>query len=562
MSKLFPCLTFIASVLLFHITPDAQAQLPSFRERPDQQELLQPLKPKQNPLQLEPSNPDTTPQERFPTLKAKEFIFIGNTAISTATLTKIVEPFIEKDINFSDLINIRNQISKFYIDQGYINSGAQILTADNQKLNLKAATITIRIIEGGIEKVTINGSRRLKSYVLSQINPRKNIFNVNTLIDRLRILDDNPLLNKINATLEKTDNINTSNLIINVKPSNPYNIEIFTNNYRNSSVGTFERGIDFTALNPLGRGDRVDVTYSNTNGSNSLQTTYRIPINSQNTTLNFDYSFGQNSTIAFPFDSLDIKGSSQSYHLGVRHPIFRSASESSRSELNLGFEVTHREIQDSILGFNFPISRGADENGRTRTTILSLVKDWQYQDSVQAATLKSNLGLGINIASVTDPLFDKGQFVAWQIDASWTRKLPWNLLLTSRLRFQLVDRPVVAAEQFSLGGYGSIMGYRQDALLGDNGILGSLEIKIPLYQGNLGTLSLSPFIGSGHIWNDPRLSTPTQTIASLGLGFQYDFSDTLSANLAWGFPLLDISSGANKSLQDNGFLLGVRWRLF
>ncbi|MGB8698875.1 MAG: ShlB/FhaC/HecB family hemolysin secretion/activation protein [Thermosynechococcaceae cyanobacterium] len=552
---------FLASLISTTICiAEVQAQIPPFREL-HPLEIPEPLKPQVSPIIVKPRTQQSSPQDQFPTLQAIQFVFIGNNTIPSNILSKVTLPYLYKKLSFSDLIDIRNSITQFYVDRGYINSGALILSDDNQKLNLNAATLTIRIVEGGIDKITIDGTTRLKSYILKHLDIQRKIFNINKFKESLKLLEDDPLIKKISATLEPGNDINTSNLTINVKPRNPYKIEFFADNYRNSGVGTFERGVDFSALNPLKIGDRIDLTYSNSNGSNALQASYAIPLNRHNTTLKFVYSFGQNTTIQAPFQTLDIQGSSQSYNLELRHPVFRHASEESKSELGITLGIKHQQVQDSILGFPFPISRGANSSGQTRTSILSLQQDWRYQDSIQAANIQSRFNFGIDLGSATDPLFNHGHFFSWQGAAVWSHRLPWNLLMTTKLRLQFSDRPVVASEQFSLGGFGSVVGYSQDAVLGDNGIFGSIEIRIPVYEGKAGTLSLSPIFSAGHAWNNPKIDNTAQSLASVGLGLKYDFSENLSANLSWGFPLIDLAKHNNQSLQDAGILLGLQWRL-
>jgi hemolysin activation/secretion protein len=523
-----------------------------------------------NPLEINKSVLDLKAKEKSPsidfstdsTLRVIKFQFIGNTVVPTIKLIKLVEPYLGKILTFKDLTNIRDVVSQYYVEQGYYNSGAVLLDTDNKNINESAAIVTIRIIEGGIDTIQINGSKRLKPFIVNRLNIEDSIFNIKDFEERLRILQKNENIDSLSAILKPGSNINTTNLDLEVKLKSPYKVEVFLDNYGNSGVENFQRGINFTALNPFRIGDRVDLNYNNTNGSNALDVSYEAPVNNDNTTIKFQYFYGQNVTIQDIFSSLNIRGTTQSYELSVRHPLLQKATERYQSEFAIGLAAQHQELQDSILDNPFPISRGADSEGRTRTTILKISQDWNMEDVLQAVSLNSTFKLGLDIESATDPSFNNGQFFAWSGEAVWTRKLPWDLLLISKLNLQFTDTPLVASEQFSLGGFNSLLGYSQNDALGDNGIFTSIGVQIPIYRGKAGLFTLTPTFGAGHVWNHPKLNDDAaQVLASVGVGLNYNYSDQLSVNLSWGLPLVNLSN-KDRSLQDNGVLLGITWRIY
>ncbi len=84
---------------------------------------------------------------------------------------------------------------------------------------------------------------------------------------------------------------------------------------------------------------------------------------------------------------------------------------------------------------------------------------------------------------------------AWRGQGQWVRLLAPDTLLLLRADAQLADRALLPFEQFSLGGIDSVRGYRQDALLTDNGIFASAEVRIPILRlpGINGLCRLHPF---------------------------------------------------------------------
>jgi hemolysin activation/secretion protein len=521
----------------------------------------QPLEPKQNPLEVPPT-PPTPGEVEVPPLTLKSLSFIGNTVFSRQELAVLTNQFLNKRLTVADLNQLRNLIADHYAKDGYINSGAVILTTDNPNLNLEAANLNVRVIEGKLSDITINGSERLSRYVRDRLK-QPGVFNVNRLNRDLLLLQDDELISQIKGNLEPADPqlINLAKLTVDVEPTKPYRVSFVVDNYRNPGVGTFERGVDFIALNPLALGDKLNFGYRNTNGSDFINAIYQVPITRVGTTLRFSYLNGGSATIESPFETFGLQNTAQVYSLSIRHPIFRMATERHRSEIGLSLSLDHLETQDRLLGFDFPVSRGADDFGQTKITSLRFAQDWQFQDSNQAAYLRSQVSLGIDIASSTAPDFDNGQFLAWRGDAYWARKLPGRLNLITRASLQISDRPLVSSEQINLGGFDTIRGYRQDGILGDNGFFGSIELKIPIYEGKAGKVSLSPFFDIGVPWDNTALNAESQLLASTGLSLQYNISDRLSASFVWGIPLFDVA-GERKSLQEQGLLFSLKWSVF
>lgn len=548
--------------LLLFPTPAISQILPPFQANPKPVNPL-PLEPDatDKSIEIDPFDTQQPIQNEFPTLTIKSFNFVGNT-ISDKDLTNLLLPYIGKKIGIEDLINIRNTINKFYVDKGYTNSGSLITVQDNQNVQRDNAILTIRIIEGTIETIQVEGSKRLEGYIKKRLGVDSyRVFNSLELEKSLSRLSNDTLIKKISGTIEAGSYANTSILKVNVEPENPYDLRIFLDNHRSPSVGTFQRGVDFTALNPFQIGDSIRASYSNTQGSDLVQFNYSVPINSSNTELGFTYSYGKNTTIEKPFNTLDILGNSHTFQLDLRQPIVQHFRQNQHTEFLLGLSVKHQRIQDSIAGFSYPVSRGSDAKGRTRTTVLSFNQELVFQDIVQAAQISSQFNVGIPLGSTTDPLFKDGQFFSWQGSATWVHKLPWDLHFTARLKTQIANKPLVAAEEFAIGGVDSLLGYRNAAVLGDNGIFGNVSVTIPVYEGKAGKFTVSPILGLGCVWENFKTKN-FQTLASAGLALDYAFNERLSANLSWGFPLIDINQGTKKSLQDNGILLSIIWRIF
>jgi hemolysin activation/secretion protein len=98
-----------------------------------------------------------------------------------------------------------------------------------------------------------------------------------------------------------------------------------------------------------------------------------------------------------------------------------------------------------------------------------------------------------------------------------------------------------------------VRGYRQDLLLGDNGLFASAEVRTPILkipQWDT-TVQLTPFFDFATIWNSDQAPLETQTISSVGVGLRFLVGNTFNARLDWGIPLTSVDRRGN-SLQENG----------
>ena len=128
---------------------------------------------------------------------------------------------------------------------------------------------------------------------------------------------------------------------------------------------------------------------------------------------------------------------------------------------------------------------------------------------------------------------------------------------------QLASNSLLSIEQFSLGGQGTVRGYRQDTLLSDNGIFASAELRLPIARLKevQGTLQIAPFIDVGTVWNTGRENPQPNTLVGSGLGLLWQMGDTFTARLDWGIPLVNIDTN-KRTWQENGVYFQLQYKAF
>ncbi len=485
---------------------------------------------------------------------------VGSTIFKPEDFTPVTSPFVGRELTFAELLQVKNAITKLYTDKGYATTGALITPQ-----TLEAGVIKIQVIEGSLQEIKIVGNRRLQSkYIRDRIRlGAGKPLNVPRLLEKLQLLRLDPRIENLSAELQTGTRPGTNLLQVGVKEADTFNLTTTLDNGRSPSVGSFRRGIDLQEANLLGLGDTLSVGYANTDGSNTVNVNYTLPVNARNGTVSFGYNQGWNNVIEKPFSVLDIQSSSKSYDFSYRQPLIQKATE----ELAVGLSFSRQESQtelgiDNIGGF--PLSPGADANGKTNISALRFFQEYTQRSSKQVFAARSQFSVGVDWfgANVSNNEPDS-RFFAWRGQAQWVRQLASDTLFLVRGNFQVSADSLVPLEQFGLGGQLSVRGYRQDALLTDNGLLLSAEFRVPIVRAPKigGVLQLIPFVDVGKGWNVKGENPSPSTLLSTGLGLLWKQGEDFSARLDWGIPLISVD-GERRSLQENGLYFSVRYSPF
>ncbi len=510
---------------------------------------------------LEPIVPTPTPPENIPdglqTINVERFEVVGSTVFSPNQLAKVLEPFTNRPISFAELFSARSAITQLYFENGYITSGAYI-----PPQTLQGKVVTINVLEGRLENIQVTGTKYLNTnYVRQRIKIATEApLNRDRLLQALQLLQLNPLISNISAELSVGIRPGQSILEVRVTEAQSTTLQATIDNGRSPAVGSFRRNLQLNEGNLLGIGDRISIGYSNTDGSNAIDTSYSLPLNPRNGTLNLSYGTTSSSVIEPPFDVLDIKSESRYYDIALRQPIIQTPSQ----EFVLGLSASRVESETSLLDMPYPLSQGADEQGRTRISALRFFQEWTQRDTRQVIAARSqfNLGVGAIDATVNAEQPDS-RFLSWQGQAQWVRLLAPETLLLLRGNVQLSTTSLVPLEQFSLGGLQSVRGYRQDLLLTDNGAFASAEVRLPVLRISdwNAVLQIAPFVDVGSTWNAASEAPERNSLASVGLGLVWQQSDRFTARLDYGIPLVSVSS-TNGTWQENGLYFSVFYNPF
>ena len=263
-----------------------------------------------SPEELVPSVPETVP-DISPDVLVEEITvtglqFEGNSLFSSAALevellkrlsdgsitafipdVETIEPadlseWRTQTLSFAEILQLAAIVADIYHDEGYDTSGAVVrIPAITQQD--RQGGIVIEVIEGFLDSIelvrTEDSSTRLRSgYVRSRLGVETGEpLNVDRLQEQLQLLQLDPLIERISAELNAGATAGISLLTVQYQEAPTFDMVIDLNNGRSPSVGSFQRQIRVSESNLLGMGDRIEVSYANTEGSDTLNANYTLP---------------------------------------------------------------------------------------------------------------------------------------------------------------------------------------------------------------------------------------------------------------------------------------------
>lgn len=557
-----PLHRMLASLLLCVIASSAGAASPGLpQKRPSETPLelpeFEPAEP-QRPLTLPPRPvaPPATDLSRQARVFVKEFRLSGNTVYSDAELAEITRPYENRVITSSELQAVRYALTLFYIDRGYINSGAII-----PDQSVTDGSIDIHIIEGKLTRIDITGNDRLRQeYISERVALRAGPpLNIVQLGEQLQIMQQNPRLEHINATLEPGAEPGQSTLHVDIQEARPYQLWTAVDNHQSPSVGGEQVRLWGLHQNLSGRGDTAQFEIGHAEGLDEWNVSYALPLNAHDTSLRLYYDRIDSEVVERPFDDLDIKSDEETYSLSLTQPFYLSPSRT----FSLGLSVDLRESKNYLLGDLFPFTTGTD-NGKIDLTVVRLSQEWLDRGRSRVLAVRSLLSSGIDAlgATVNGEARD-GKFVSWLGQLQWAHRIgSSSTQLVFRSDAQLANGGLPSMEQFTVGGANTVRGYRENRLVADTGFVASVELRHPVYSSPSGgfEVQVAPFIDYGYVSNRTGADPLRNDISSAGIGLLGTLFERIDFSLYYGHAFQDFDDGGD-DIQDDGFSFRLSARL-
>lgn len=449
------------------------------------------------PVQAAPSQHEPR-AKRF---RVNAFKFSGNTVYKERSMKRLVERFVDMELNLYDLNKAAETITDFYHGRGYTLARAVIPA---QKV--ENGVVHIQIIEGRIGKVTLTGNRRFSS---SYIAARTKLLRPGTLVttDRLEttllLLGDIPGLNAKVTLAPGTEFGDTdAEIALTEKLFSGF---VGINNYGRKETGSNKLEFGLNLNSPFGWGDQLSLTGSSTDHKlvKYWKAGYSVPLNTLGTRLAFNTSKVEYE-VSGPLSVLGIGGDVNTKELLLSHPLVRTRNDSQfvtlgvkRSELTqtaLNMTVSSNTI--NVLTAGYQLNYIHDDAAVTNMSVTLATNFKSLDSATQQNALPGRFELDVNHT------------------AAFTQK--WDLFLRANYVFSKGMLP--DTEKFSVGGPASVRAYRPSELRGDSGYLGVAELRRPFSMaGSMAIFRLTADTAQA-VYKLPGYSDSSQNLHSVGVG--------------------------------------------
>ena len=485
----------------------------------------------------------------------KQFHLIGNRLFSEQTLHAFVTPYENREVSISELENLRQQLSHYYTDAGYIDSGAEFV-ADS----FHDGELTIRFIEGHIDEIRLQGLGRLQeSYIAQRLlkNPQQPL-NINELQENFQKLLTNPLIKQMNGRILPTNTLGHSILDITVTRAPTFHWSLLTNNYRPPSIGAQAFALNTQIDNLTGYGDSLDFSFVTSEGSNRYAGGFKVPLTASDTQAFFHFDEGDSSLIETPLSNLNITSQIHSLEGGLSQPLINQLQQ----KLIIGTLLAVREDETTLLNAPFPL---VGTQAHNQVSVWRTFQDYSHNWQRHALALRSTFSLGINALGATRKTSNQlpsSEFFAWLGQGQYAYLVHQNSGTQAVVRgnAQFSDLPLLPLERLAVGGVNTVRGYRQNYLVRDAGYNVSVELHYPLLGGADSSakvaqrLTLIPFVDYGQAWNHAENA---DTIYSLGIGFHWQYR-FVQSELFYAHALSHPVAQQDTDIQDDGIHFQVK----
>jgi hemolysin activation/secretion protein len=491
------------------------------------------------------------------------FEIVGSTVFTPQELAKVAEPYVNRTLTSEDLEALRLALTLYYVSRGYVTSGAVIPDQE-----VRDGIITIKIIEGKLTKIDVEGNYWFRaSYFRKRLELAAGPpVNVRNLQERLRLIQADPRIERINAELRPGAARGESTLSTRVAERRPIKGWLEYNNHMAPGVGSNQVMATLADLNLFGLGDPLTIRYGASFGweSNFLDSdpkiginpnlfvNYALPLNADDTTISVEYRRVDFNVITDDFLPLDIQSKFELLGFTLRHPVYRTLDH----EFALTVTGHSETFRTFLLGVPFDFEAGAN-NGVAKISALRFSQEYVNRNPNQVISAMSRFTVGIGALGATQnstPGAADGQFFSWLGQAQWVRRLPGSgVQLLAKTDLQLANDHLFLIEQIAAGGRYSVRGYREFTLIRDNAFLASAEARIPVYRSRIGeeVIYLAPFVDYGRAWNT-KVSTPDpEFLVSAGIGGIWNIAQGSRFEIYWGQRLNHVEN-PKENLQDYG----------
>ncbi|MAN13267.1 MAG: hypothetical protein CL945_00860 [Dinoroseobacter sp.] len=470
----------------------------------------------------------------------------GLRELSVADFVDIVERYAARDLDGEQLNALASDVASRAQTMGYVFATAMI-----EPQSLRAGVLRVRVDEGRIDRIRIDGDD--DAAIRNQLNPLLGGRPVTKarLERHLLLADDISGVWVRRAYFERQDEEGV--LVLEARRSRASGALMFEND-GSAPVGPERLRIDADFNGLLTSTDEVDITLATTpfepGELQYAKLKYEAVISCNGTQAGVVVSHSRTDPGAYLADD-DVTGRSTRLGIELRHPFVRRRNFSLWGEAEFQIQDIRRDRNGALDRHDrIPVVRigafmaGTAVGGRYRARVT-----YSQGLSILGAT-----ELGDPLASRDDASAAFSSLYTW---ADWERELGSGFSMELAARGQIASAPLLSTEDLGLGGNRFLRGYPYSQRSGDEGIMGSGELRYDWADAlNLvDNIQIYAYADGGYVSNleDGR---GTGELYSAGGGLRTDIVNGLDFDVELAMPL----SGPRYDTDNDNPRLNVKLR--
>jgi hemolysin activation/secretion protein len=527
----------LLSIALCMSAVTALAQVPQLPPFLDPSRIDQRVAPERKPAP-KPELPEVKPPPsqvpeslRAVKVQLREVVIEG-TSLLLPEAQEQARGYIGPNITGADIFELARTLTAMYRNAGYILSVVLVPPQD-----LSAGRLRLQVVEGYVANVRVEGDAAVASRLsdLGEKIKASRPLRADALERYLLLANDLPGV-RVRAVLSpsKTPGAADLTLVATVKRAEGY---ASLDNYGSKYLGPGQLTVGVTGNQLLGVDDQWRLVGLTTgNGEiNYGQFSYSQVVSTEGLRLGASV-WESRTNPGDVLEPLNLQGRAVAGALSAVYPLLRTRNNS----------LLGRALFDARnITTDIPTDAGDVRLVEDRIRALRFGATWITVDRLDGQNaLDVELSQGVGGTSKNDPGKSRagadGRFSKIVFDYERLQRFGSSLGLTLGAAAQWTNEPLLASEQYALGGRRFGRAYEPAELAGDRAVAFRME---PAYFGRADVFGwqLYAFYDIGKVWyqDDPALVTPrqAQSLASAGFGTRLFGWEAVSAGLEFAKPL-------------------------
>lgn len=467
----------------------------------------------------------STPASSGSCVRINEINISGADQLPVDLKQKISADWQHRCLSLHELFQIRDQISTWYLNTGFITSRAFILPQ-----RLADGRLNITVVEGKLQNITLN---QQQSRVMEWVFPHNadgllNLWDIEQGLEQVnRVRRQTATIDILAGTVEESSVVNLT-----MPPEFPLVLSVSADNNGQKSTCEDRLNGSLQANNLLGiaeqwylAGGRCSRYSSSVGNSRSFQSGVNLAYGYWSG----EYSYGW-SDYHTPFQQQSFNwryhGSSEQHQVRLSRILQRDGESKSGLSLAMSLQKNSNYLNDIRL-------KSSSYTLSSFSTRLSHSRKWLGG----YGTLNAGWQRGLPFSDAA-PGSPSTHFNKLIFSASYYRPLSASWYWLSSLNGQWGDRELFGSERLTLGGENSVRGFKDQYISGDRGGYWRNEVGHALAVLPLaGDLNFHLAVDAGRLFPGRRDSFSDGTAAGASLGIE-SRNQAFFSELAMGRPLV------------------------